>query len=128
MIDTNRRDRLIRAAEAYRRGDLSRREFQAIVLSAVGALGDADVALDVLLTGEVAEVLKNTEDLLGQQEVVSLGSTPHLEPENEDAGAHVFSILVRRGTEAFGGLDFFQAATNVLTDATGDCFQDPWGL
>ena len=128
MIDTDQQDRLIRAAQAFRRGDLSRREFQAIVLATVGALGNADIALDVLLTGEVAEVLKNTEDLLRGEELISLGSTPHLEPENEDAGAHLFNILVRRGTEAFTGLDFVQAAANVTTDAMQDWFQDPWKL
>ncbi len=128
MIDTNKRDRLVRAVEAYRRGDLSRREFQAIVLATVGAVADTSVALDVLLTGEVAGVLKTTADLLAQEELISLGSTPHIEPENEDAGAQLFSILIQRGTEAFRGLDFFQAAGNVLADAKGDWFPDPWGL
>lgn len=128
MIDPNLHDRLTRAAHAYRRGDLSRREFQAIVLAILGVLKDAEIALEVLQPGEIAEVVQHTTDLLANRPLISVGSTPHLHPENEDAGAHAFNILVQRGTEAFRGLDFLQAATNVHTDAKGDWFQDPWGL
>jgi hypothetical protein len=128
MVNNNRLDRLIRAAQAYRRGDLSRREFQAIVLAALGALENGDLVLENLLPGELAEFLEDIPNLLRSKTVISLGSIPHTEPENEDAGAHALDILVRRGTEAFGALDFAQASGNVLSDAKGDWFKDPWGI
>jgi hypothetical protein len=128
MINNNRLDRLTRAAQAYRRGDLTRREFQAIVLATLGAFENGALVLDNLLPGEIAEVLENISDLLRSKTLISLGSIPHTEPQNEDAGARTLDILVRRGTEAFAALDFAQASENVLSDAKGDWFKDPWGL
>src|SRR5689334_19095425 len=124
----NQQDRLARAAEAYRRGDLSRHEFQGLVLAALGQLGEGDEILRVLLTREIAQVWQNVNELVSGKPLISVGSTPHLDVENEKTGAHVFDIFIRHGTETFRNLDFHGAAKNVLTDARGDWFQDPWEL
>jgi hypothetical protein len=128
MIDTTQIDRLVRAAEAYRRGDLTRREFRAIVLAVLGRIGDGNIVLEILLPNEVAEVIKNARDLVSGETLISLGSIPHAEAKTEDAGARIFNILVQRKTEIFTGLDFALAAKNVLADANGDWFKDPWEL